>query len=307
MDVDSAMAQALTDSSTDLMQIEGINGFDIGLDDSGEPTIRILVADPDDPPPGLPETVGDFPVLVIEGTPSMFAARDDAKYDTVVGGVEVAQSASGAVGHGSGTLGCVLRDAVTSDPVGISCTHVLAGMDPTAIFSQDEIWQPNAVGARVGALLRWEIPSTPPFNPGGWPSGMWDAAVCSMERIALVGEIAEIGSVTGFGSAGLGDRVRKRGRTTRLTYGTVGGLFGAYLLVHPTLPYGWWMIGQMEIKIIPDVSLNPDGLFALGGDSGSVVVNDANEIVGLLHGGGNGTTGYATDFRPLAIALGVTL
>lgn len=309
MDVDPAMVQALTDHTPDLMGTDGINGFDVGLDAAGEPTLRILVADPGNPPPNLPDRLGDFPVLVIQGEPVLLAVPPDtAKYPTVSGGIEVAQSTTSLIGHGSGTLGCVLRDTQRNlEPVGISCTHVLAGTDPTAIFSEDEIWQPNALGARVGALRRWEIPSTPSFIPGGFPSGFWDAAICSVERSSVVGDIVGIGAITGIGTARLGDHVRKRGRSSLLTHGTVDGLFGSYLIGHGSKATAWWMIGQISIAVIPDVSLNPDGVFALPGDSGSVVVNNANEIVGLLHGGGLGTTGYATDFGPLALALGITL
>ncbi|MEV6864098.1 hypothetical protein AB0M44_24215 [Streptosporangium subroseum] len=66
------------------------------------------------------------------------------------------------------------------------------------------------------------------------------------------------------------------------------------------------MLGQIAIDVIPDPDLNPDGIWSNSGDSGSVVVNEANEIIGLHHAG-DATTGYASDFGPLAIALDIDL
>jgi hypothetical protein len=39
--------------------------------------------------------------------------------------------------------------------------------------------------------------------------------------------------------------------------------------------------------MIPDLGLNPDGSWSKSGDSGSVVVNQANEIVAQHWGGDN--------------------
>jgi hypothetical protein len=304
---DPRMAQALADNSADLMGTEGITGFDVGVDDSDELCLRVMVADPDDPPPGLPDSLDGFPVQVMRREPVLLGVPpDEATYPTVVGGIETGRSATGLL-NGSGTLGCVLRDVRNGlAPVGVSAGHVLAGVDPYAVFYGDEIWQRNRPGNRVGSLLRWELPSLPPLSPDGFPSGFWDAAICTMERSANVGEIAEIGTATGIGSVrGILQPVRKRGCTTRLTYGVVRGMFGSYLFSHPGHATAWWLIGQIEIVPTDDPDLNPDG-FAQPGDSGSVVVDEDGQIVGLLHAGGGGL-GYATDFAPLSVALGVTL
>jgi hypothetical protein len=319
VDIDPAMVQALADNSADLQGTEGVNGFDVGLDDSGELVLRIMVADPANPPDDLPTSLGGFPVLVIEGAPiTLSGLPDEARYSPVVGGVQIAQ-ASAPLAAPSGTLGIVMRDLGSGDKVGISAGHVMAGVDPLAIFSATEIWQPNALGQRLGGLLRWDIPSTPALDPADpRPSGLWDYAVCSVDRDATVGEIAEIGAVTGIASPGpiavLGgassvlprEHVRKRGFTTGLTEGFVDG-FGSYLV--DDTRKGWWVLGQTRIRGIPTAT-NPGGGFCDGGDSGSVVVNDAGEIVGLLHAGFTGATanvGIMTDFAPLAVTMAVGL
>ncbi|WP_351230154.1 hypothetical protein [Streptomyces sp. NPDC002133] len=308
--VDPEMVQALADGSSALMAIEGVTGFDIGLDDDGASSLRIMVADLSDVPADVPDSLAGWPVHVIQRNPSLFSVPpDDGFYPEVVGGIEVARGTTGVLSHAPGTLGCVLRDSQNGlAPVGVSCAHVLAGIDPFAIFYDDEIWQPNRAGYRVGRLRRWEIPTTPSWNPGGFPSGFWDAAVCTMDRSAAVGEIADIGTLSGIASVrGVMQSVRKRGCTTRLTHGLVSGMFGSILFSHPGHATAWWMIGQMEIVATNDPDLNPDG-FAQPGDSGSVVVDEDNQVVGLLHGGDAASgIGYASDFAPLAVALGVTI
>jgi hypothetical protein len=99
-------------------------------------------------------------------------------------------------------------------------------------------------------------------------------------------EIVDIGCVTGIANAALDMAVRKRGRTTKLTYGTVEGIS-----LTITLDYGDG-IGNVtltnQITINADTTRNP--LFSDHGDSGSVIVNDSGQVVGLLFVGASTTT-----------------
>ncbi|MGW5136781.1 hypothetical protein [Streptomyces sp. NPDC004135] len=65
------------------------------------------------------------------------------------------------------------------------------------------------------------------------------------------------------------------------------------------------LVGQVSIAIIPDLGLNPEGVWSASGDSVSVVVNESNEIVARHWGGG--VRGYASDFAPVAFAFGIGL
>ena len=89
---------------------------------------------------------------------------------------------------------------------------------------------------------------------------------------------------TGMATAFLGDRVFKVGRTTGLTE----GIITAVSVVVPTLyDFGCcWFQDAITIQGVHGT------LFSDGGDSGSVVVNDRNQIVALLFAG-NGRQSYA--------------
>ncbi|MFE3651834.1 MULTISPECIES: hypothetical protein [unclassified Streptomyces] len=317
MDVPQEMSQALSDSLADLLPVDGVNGVDIGLDASGESLrMRILVSDPDHPPGGLPETIGGFPVLLVLGDPvaEQGCASDEAKHDPLVGGIQIGPRTTTGGLATAGTLGCILRDRASGDPVGVSNAHVICGM-PDVLQQPAPHTDPPSGLEELGTVQHCEIPSSPAFfpTPGmGGVSGEFDAATCSVDlainkgRMANVGEIADLGTVTGFGSPHLGDRVRKRGYKTRLSHGVVDGTLGSYQVRDEGGTVLWWMLGQTSIAMLPDLGLNPCGVWSRHGDSGSVVVNDANEIV-ALHFAGDGGHGYATDFATVAVALGVGL
>lgn len=319
MDIPQEMADALAGLGPEVLPLDGVNGIDVGLGRFGEFVIRLLVSDPDDPPEGLPDGFAGFPVVLVAGTPRIETGLPDAaKYAPVTGGIQLGRRQIVGGIAGTGTLGCVFRDRFTGDPVGISNAHVLLGDIPAAGFAVGDVIQqpapatdPPPLSERLGTLLRWRFPDTPALFPspgGGGVSGFWDAAVCSIDegRGASIGEVTEIGTVTGIGTARLGETVRKRGHRTGLTFGTVSGIFGSYAVYDSNGSFLWWMLGQIAIDVLADPNLNPGGLWSDSGDSGSVVVNEANEIIGLHHAG-DATSGYATDFGPLAIALDIGL
>lgn len=85
-------------------------------------------------------------------------------------------------------------------------------------------------------------------------------------------EILEIGKPVGFGEAKVGDRVKKSGRTTKLTEGNVIAIDGAV-----NISYGE-KVAVFEDQIITSA-------MSEGGDSGSAVLNGKNIAVGLLFAG----------------------
>lgn len=304
-DVPPDMVAALNDATPGLLSVEGINGIDVGLDDAGDYIFRIIVDDPDNPPFGLPDEVGGFGYILIAGRPTLDLGIPDRQtygrpgHPPIVGGIEIAPD---VVAGSAGTLGCVFRNS-NGDPVGISNAHVMCEAD------SDIIKQP-AGGVRLGTVERCLAPDVPPIFPPGPPSGLWDAAICSIEagRPYEVGRIAGIGTATGIAAPKLGDVVRKRGFKTGLTHGVVVGLLGSYDVHDTNGNIKWWLIGgQISIKMSQGPGLNPLGVWSDHGDSGSVVVNANNEIVALHWGSNQGVTGLATDFTTLNLALGITL
>jgi hypothetical protein len=193
-------------------------------------------------------------------------------YHPLMGGISIGPSR--LVGGQSfvGTLGAIVKDKSTGTPMLLSNFHVLA-VDETGAAG-DLIVQPGAPDGGVypesvaGVLVRSSL------------GGEVDCAVASAGR-AVAGEVAGIGPITGVAKAALGQRVRKRGRTTGVTYGTVdtidltlkvsfSGKLGSVTLTN-------------QINVMPDTTRNPT--FGARGDSGSVVVTDDNKVIGLYMAG----------------------
>ena len=116
-------------------------------------------------------------------------------------------------------------------------------------------------------------------------------------------EIVDIGFVAGQGTASLGQAVRKRGRTTMLTYGTVNSI---HLTVTVDYEDG---IGNVtltdQIGIKPDTTKNPK--FGDHGDSGSALVDDARNVIGLYFAGDDTGYGVANPIDAVLAALNVKL
>ena len=94
----------------------------------------------------------------------------------------------------------------------------------------------------------------------------------------VVDEIMEIGKITGVAEAELGMAIKKSGRTTGLTTGSI-----EQIDVTVKVSYG-------ENKTAVFVDQLMAGSMSAGGDSGSAVLNEQNQIVGLLFAGSSTST-----------------
>jgi len=136
-----------------------------------------------------------------------------------------------------------------------------------------------------------------------------DCAIAKVESgIAVDNTIIEIGDIQGSGAAAAvnGERVRKRGKKTGLTSGTIS-------YINPS---------TKTITIDPNPAGgpadNPGGctnyeagktVFVYYGDSGSVIVNDHNEVVGLIYAMDDPThtKGYAKDILQVQTRMNITI
>lgn len=118
---------------------------------------------------------------------------------------------------------------------------------------------------------------------------------CAISRpiieIDISQEILGIGKVVGYAEAKKGDEVTKSGRTTELTAAYITGTDG---LVN--INYG------AKTAIFDDQIVTP--VISKGGDSGSVLVNEKNEAVGLLFAGSSSLT-IANKISNVIEALGL--
>lgn len=222
-----------------------------------------------------------------------------------------------SVGHiriTAGTLGGVVRAG--GRRVILSNNHVLGASNAARIG--DPILQPGPAdsGTRDDAIatlerfveIRFEDPGAAGWGFLGWlrrlaerlglrraaapPQNLVDAAIATPLGEDLVADsILELDRSPGIAEAGVGDRVRKSGRTTGVTEGKI-------LATDATV----------EVDYDRSVATFTDQLVAgpmsQGGDSGSLLLNDQGRAVGLLFAGSDRTTVFNRASR-VAEALGI--
>lgn len=190
----------------------------------------------------------------------------------------------------TGTFGAVVEDRSTGKRMALTNFHVACVDDTWS--AGDVMAQPSRVDGgscpadRFGTLTRAVL------------SENVDGAVVAIDSAEDSDcTIEEIGPVKGIVGASIGMAVRKRGRTTELTYGTVDSTD-----VTLSIDYGDGLGVQTlkkQIRVVPDTAKNPR--FSDKGDSGSVVVDGNNKVLGLLFAGTS--SGSATFLNPIQKAL----
>ena len=284
----------------------GVTAVDVGYKYVGgertdEVAIRVHVAKKSDRVPKaqrVPTEIDGVVTDVLERTYELQVASeqltatplaiDSGHYSPLVGGISIGPSRAVGGFIFAGTLGAIVTDNGTGARGALTNFHV-ACVD-TGWHVGDRQVQPSRIeGGSVpsdefGQILRATL------------SSHVDGAVVQLDSgRTSQGSVVDIGPIKGSAAAILGAAVRKRGRTTGLTHGTVDGLSASV-----TLDYGDGIGTRTltnQITIATDTSQNP--LFSDHGDSGSVVVDGSGHVVGLLFAGG-GTTTFA---NPIASAL----
>jgi len=258
----------------------------------------------------VPESIGGFVTDVLE-VGKIVALETTGRYRPAPGGVSI-----GHIDITAGTLGCVVRDAISGERLILSNNHVLANSNAGSVG--DLILQPGAHdgGGPMDAIGELHDFVTIMFNDGSpvdcpiaSTTALVGNAVANLlgsgKRLKVVGqkqtpyqynlvdaalarpfddedvldEILDIGLVAGTKEASLGMSVRKRGRTTDLTEDMV-------LTVGTTVDvsYGFGKTARFEEQIVA-------GPMSAGGDSGSLVVDgDSQKAVGLLFAGSEQVT-----------------
>lgn len=211
----------------------------------------------------------------------------------------------GSVGHHSitaGTIGAFVELQGGATAI-LSNNHVLADENRAAVG--DSIYQP---GPTDGGTARHQVASLSNFIRLRRRGNAVDAAAEVIDGIALDHRrIRGIGRLAGLGGMpGIGDEVRKTGRTT----GTRRGRVTAIELDNLVVAYDTGDLsfdGQIEIE-----GTGRRG-FSDGGDSGSLIVDQDRLAAGLLFAGsgqggsnGRGLT-YANPIEPVLQELSVTL
>ncbi|MFC7492646.1 MULTISPECIES: hypothetical protein [unclassified Nocardioides] len=205
----------------------------------------------------VPDEIDGVPVDVIEFTPEEQAIPRTAVHVPVRGGVRLANVMSA----GGGTLGMIVFDRDTLQPLAISNNHVMNRTPDLAPAVRGDLMSqpgPNQAPDVLGPVTRLDV--------------ALDCAVCSIGNRAWTLDMYGVGDVTGWAPAQLGKKVMKSGLTTGVTWGVIDGM------------------NSGGFTIVPDTSVPASGQMSLPGDSGSIWMElTTNRAVGL-HFAGN-TTG----------------
>lgn len=145
----------------------------------------------------------------------------------------------------------------------------------------------NVVCRMIGSKTRYQIVNIQAQD------NLVDAALARpLEPGDVSDEILEIGTIQGAAAAGLGTSVKKSGRTTALTTGQI-----LQIDVTASVQYGAGRTASFTDQLLA-------GPMSQGGDSGSAVLDDNNQLVGLLFAGSDSTT-IINRIQNVFTALGV--
>ncbi len=232
-----------------------------------------------------PKKVGGFPVDVIEAKygpssatstePMVLEDADEAAiaaierttaFDPLIGGISC-----GNPRVTSGTIGVIVFDRSTCQPMILSNWHVLAGASAAAVG--EGILQPGRIdgGTQVVATLtKMRL------------DARMDSAVATLNGVrGHTRDILGLGTISGTDTATLGMLVVKSGRTTGITRGVVDGVSMSVSInyVDPGV-----VAFTNQIRIVPRAPWPAvDYEVSMGGDSGSVWLNEGNNRAVGLH------------------------
>ncbi|MFW6287304.1 MAG: hypothetical protein ACOC2J_00970 [bacterium] len=231
----------------------------------------------------VPGKLGPLKTDVQEvGTLELLSTPRNQRYRPAPGGV--------SIGHyriSAGTLGGIVKDKKTGEPLILSNNHVLAnitnGRDGRA-KKGDPILQPGTYDKGmenedvIGYLERY-IPLKPAksvFNPA---YNIVDCAVAKpVNQDAIEDNILGIGTIKGIKDPEIDMKVMKSGRTTGVTEGTIRAIDST---VNVNIDDSKQAVFTDQIVTSP---------LSQGGDSGSLVLDEDRNAVGLLFAGSNQAT-----------------
>jgi trypsin-like peptidase len=304
-----------------ILDIPGVHAVGVGSKvtagaPTGEESIKVFVEHkrplaeiPEDervPPEidGVKTDVVEQPVPTIQQIPGqLFGASrvDGGEYRPIRGGTQIARAA----GSGVGTLGClctVLGDANTV--IALTNHHVIYGTCATAA-NHEEAGQPNGstsssaccsdiIGKVLDAQCDAEVDiALIKLDPGSQ----------YLAEIEGIGPVPATHVVTHAEATAHTFQVKKRGRTSALTGGTIqADNQSGTIRIKKNGPIHRNYTGAMSILANPDpASPGTQTDFSLGGDSGSAVLSEDGLVVGILFGGSDATatTAGTTLFIPI--------
>lgn len=293
-----------------------VNGMDVGYKYvNGKMTdrlaIRVFVDKKEDVPAadlipitieGIPTDVivrGKVVLQVLEVLQGEETAVRGVKHDPLVGGAGISRVKTDNGSTVIGTLGAIVQKK-DGAPHALSNFHIMCvntdwkpgdAIAHPPVISNDTV---NIIGEVKEACLKSK------YGPAG---NELDAAICDIRGKEPSSEILNIGKVTEIADWVKDSAVRKQGFATNLTYGIIDGVDNSVPV--DCGPEFGEITFRRQIQIVPDRRKNR--IFSDNGDSGSVVVDEQNRMVGLLFAGSTDHSySYANTITDVAKALDVT-
>jgi hypothetical protein len=339
VEISEKLIEAKEAAQIEILEKPGVNGVGIGvfqqegeLAEDDEPALRVYVDDLSQPPEELPD-VGGLRVCLIEEdleplSPIGTASPNMTRYEELKGGCRIKHTL-----HGAGTMGAVVKESEGDDPTyfGLTAQHVVGtGLNssgepetvPHPIYQAEEP-QFGSTDEKdaVGLVYNSAYPATP--SGGLVEIGSCDAAIFTFDltpaqrgiSAAIIGEEPETElteAVTGSSGPGIPQLATKSGFASGVTQG----------IVVDWHKLTWWKpggnprtyLGEQFVVLGSVTAANPSGVFAVPGDSGSLVLEDGTSTaIGLVYGG-NAKLAFLGEYREatcsrirnVELALGVT-
>jgi hypothetical protein len=212
--------------------------------------------------------------------------RDQTRSRPLTGGRRIRRENS----NRGGTMGCFLLDLAQPGTVyGLTNYHVLAAPDvPAPVVGTSAVGQPTGESSVTGCCN--DLFGKFAGGEKDDSSGKDEAAIKLDPGTQWLAEIVDIGIVTGSHEITVAEatagtyKVRKRGSRTLLTGGVVTTVSASD--------------GHSDNDLVIKPNPNPAAgtrtvFFNYEGDSGAAVVNDAGEVVGIMHSRDDSGNGYA--------------
>jgi hypothetical protein len=273
--------------TAELLSRPGVVGTGVGADAAGNPVVLILTSRPGvaNLPASLDgvktriDMVGEIVPLAYKGT-----------YRPVPAGVSVGNANECA----SGTIGCMVLKGSTRYM--LSNNHVFARVNAASIG--ESINQPGRYDGKPACSATGIVGNLAQFvNISFSGNNTVDCAIASLSTsstCAIVNNLYTPSSTVVSPSVGLA--VKKTGRTSGLTHGTISG-------INVTIQVNYGSPGVATFVNQIYVASN----FIRSGDSGSLMVTETgNNPVGLCFAGGSGNS-FANPIGPVLQALGATV
>ena len=279
---DLALVMGVQNKHTpDLMAIPGVVGTGTGADVSGRAAVVVLTRQPG--VRGIPGAVDGVPVDVrVVGEVRAYAT------------IQCGTSTGNDLECSAGTIGCVVVKGGTS--YFLSNNHVFARENAAAIG--ERIDAPGRYDGKPKCRQTPQLGTLAAFqriNFGG--TNTIDAAIAA-PKAGVSYTCAEAGGYTPsptIATATLGMAVKKTGRTSKLTHGTVQA-------INVTVTVGY----QSGSATFTGQIMTP-GQFIKSGDSGSLMVTETgNNPVGLCFAGGSGGS-FENPIGPVLQNFGATV